>query len=260
MSDYTVTITPRLRTRASLAQKLALLGTPAMLIAVYAILATAGSWWWLGALVLVPFLAANMSIVMHDVGHGLFGGKTRHWLLFLLGAGHMLSGHAFWATHSRHHRRFPADEKEDPEGAPARCPFREVMTVGMMFAPRLWLWAWRNKPGIRGWLLAELLGVLAVLSAGVILYWWRSSPVLLVYAGSLLPTSWIGYALVAWLSHQPHLLSWPRKQALAATVVGSVLVYFFGVIIFHEEHHAHEAVPSCNLSQLARAKRSLSTL
>jgi fatty acid desaturase len=120
------------------------------------------------------------------------------------------------------------------------------------FAPRLWLWAWRNKPGIRCWLFAEACAAAGLLLLGTILYITHASPLLLVYGLSTLGTSWVGYTLVSWLSHQSAILQEPRKQALAGTLLGSVLVFFFGVIIFHEEHHAEEAVPSCNLARFAK--------
>src|SRR4029453_11871479 len=141
--------------KAARRQRALLLTRPFALVAVYFTAASLGSWWWLAALFVIPFLCSTMSVVMHDVGHGLVGGRTRHWWLFILGASQMLSGHAFWATHAQHHRRYPAKEQEDPEGAATSKSFLGMVKMMPTFAPRLWLWSWRNKPSIRCWLGLE---------------------------------------------------------------------------------------------------------
>jgi len=240
-------------------QQVTLLAKPFALMAAYVAAASLGSWWWIAALLVIPFLSATMSVVMHDVGHGLVGGRQRHWWLFVLGVSQMLSGHAFWATHAQHHRRYPAPEQVDPEGAPCLKSLPAMAKMMPTFAPRLWLWAWRNKPTIRCWLGAEAGTAAGLMLLGSILWFDHSSPLVLVYCASTLGTGWVGYTLVAWLSHQTHLVTGPRQQAFAGTLAGSVVVYFFGAIIFHAEHHASESVPSCNLARFAKHKHSAST-
>jgi len=233
-------------------QRLILLAKPFALMAAYVVAASLGSWWWIAALIVIPFLSSTMSVVMHDVGHGLAGGRARHWWLFVLGTSQMLSGHAFWATHSQHHRRYPAPEQIDPEGAPSEKSFTHMIKLMPTFAPRLWLWAWRNKPGIKSWLAVEAGAAASLMLLGCALWIEYSNPLVLAYCASTLGTGWVGYTLVAWLSHQTHLLAGARKRAFAGTLIGSILVYFFGVIVFHAEHHADESVPSCNLTRFAK--------
>jgi len=238
-------------------QRTFLLAKPFALMAAYVAAANLGSWWWIAALLVIPFLSSTMSVVMHDVGHGLVGGRARHWWLFVLGASQMLSGHAFWATHSQHHRRYPAAAKVDPEGAPCVKSFTEMVRMMPTFAPLLWFWAWRNKPVVRCWLGVEASASAGLILLGSILWLEYSRPLLLIYCLSTMGTGWVGYTLVAWLSHQRHLLNGPRQQAFAGTFVGSMVAYFFGVIVFHAEHHTCESVPSCNLARFANNNPSI---
>ena len=109
-------------------------------VAAYAIAAHAGLWWLTPFLVFLVFVA--VVTVTHDVVHGSLSLSRRQteWALFAMGAVLLESGHAYRATHLRHHRVFPGPD--DPEGDPARMGLLKVVTWGRdVFLPRLWLWS-----------------------------------------------------------------------------------------------------------------------
>ena len=93
----------------------------------------------------------------------------------------MESGHAYRATHLRHHRVFP--QADDPEGDPARMSLLGSILWGPLFLPRLWCWAYaRGRPGggQRRWLMAEAVWAFAVPMAGLGLL--SRTPAVIVYA------------------------------------------------------------------------------
>ena len=77
----------------------------------------------------------------------------------------LVSGHAYRATHINHHRVFPGPD--DPEGDAARLSIARALLAGPMHVPRIWLWAFRRRPGERTWLVAEALVPVVALVIGV---------------------------------------------------------------------------------------------
>ena len=138
-------------------------GRPFLGVAAFAMAAYAGLWWLTPFLVFLIFVA--VVTVTHDVVHGSLGLSRRQteWALFALGAVLLESGHAYRATHLRHHQVFPGPD--DPEGDPARMSLLQAILWGPLFLPRLWYWSYtRSKPGsgMRRWLVAEAAWALAV--------------------------------------------------------------------------------------------------
>jgi fatty acid desaturase len=98
-------------------QRTLALARPFIGVVAYCLAAYVHQWWFTPVLVFLIFVA--VVTVTHDVVHGSLGLSRRQtdWALFATGAVLLESGHAYRATHLRHHRMFP--EPDDPEGDPA---------------------------------------------------------------------------------------------------------------------------------------------
>ena len=120
---------------------------------------------------------------------------------------------------------------------------------GLIFLPRLWLWAWRrshNHPSDRRWLAAEAIWALAVPVAGILLY--PHTPALLIYATLALIGSWVYPLLTVHLPHH-HYGDTPLTQT--STLRGRIIPRLFLELTYHLEHHLYPAVPSHHLPELS---------
>jgi len=228
-------------------RRLALL-RPFLGIATYALAAYAELWWLAPGIVFLIFVA--VVTVTHDVVHDSLGLsiKSSNWALFTLGAVLLESGHAYRATHLRHHAVFPGPD--DPEGDPARMEFWHAVLYGPLFLPRLWLWAFRkSRPGSaqRRWLLIEAAWPAGVITAGWLLL--PITPALLVYAGLAIVGSWVYPLLTVHLPHR-HYGETPLSQT--HTLRGRVIPALFLELTYHLEHHLYPDVPSHNLARLSQ--------
>jgi beta-carotene hydroxylase len=224
------------------------LARPFTAVALYALVAYAGLWWLAPAAVFLIFV--SVVAVTHDVVHGSLGLSRRQtdWALFATGAVLLESGHAYRATHLRHHRAFPGPD--DPEGDPARMSLLKAVAWGPAFLPRLWLWAFaRSKPGgaERRWLVAEAAFALLVAIAGVGLCRW--TPALLLYTALVVVGSWVYPLLTVHLPHR-HYGETPLSQT--HTLRGRIVPALFLELTYHLEHHLYPEVPSHNLAELSR--------
>jgi fatty acid desaturase len=115
------------------------LARPFIGVVAYGLAAYAQLWWFTPVLAFLIFVA--VVTVTHDVVHGSLGLSRRQAdrALFATGAVLLESGHAYRATHLRHHRIFPGPD--DPEGDPARQTLVGAILCGPLFLPRLWCWA-----------------------------------------------------------------------------------------------------------------------
>ncbi len=204
--------------------------------------------YWLSALSLLMAFSAS-STSTHDVVHGSLGIKRREseWLLFLLGAPILESGHAYRLTHLEHHRIFPSHE--DLEGEAAHLPIWRVLLEGPTFLPRLWMWAWRKangKPAQRRWLAIEAILPFAFLAFALLVRGYTTAP--LAYFIAVAISSWF-YPLFA--VHLPHRHFGDSKVSQAWTLRGRLIPRLFRPLAFHLEHHLYPMVPSHNLPQLA---------
>ena len=221
---------------------------PFLGVAAFALAANAGLWWLTPLLVFLVFVA--VVTVTHDVVHGSLGlsrGQTE-WALFALGAVLLESGHAYRATHLRHHQVFPGPD--DPEGDPARMTLLQAILWGPLFLPRLWYWSYaRGKPGgtLRRWLVAEASWALAVPTAGCWLLPW--TPAVLVYAVLVIVGSWV-YPLLT--VHLPHRNYGDTPLSQTHTLRGRIIPALFLELTYHLEHHLYPDVPSHNLPELSR--------
>ncbi len=215
-------------------------------LAAYAVAVWLGWWWAAPPIVFLIFVA--VVTMTHDVVHGSLGLGPRQteWALFVFGAVLMESGHAYRATHLRHHRAFPGPD--DPEGDPARMTFWGAVRHGPVFLPRLWCWAYRrSRRGQRAWLLAEAGWALAVPVAGIVLWPWTAA--VLVYAGLVLVGSWVYPLLTVYLPHHDY---WDTPLTQTSSLRGCVIPALFLELTYHLEHHLYPAVPSHHLPELAR--------
>jgi beta-carotene hydroxylase len=165
-----------------------------------------------------------------------------------MGAVLLESGHAYRATHLRHHRVFPGPD--DPEGDPARMSLLKAVLRGPLFLPQLWYWSYaRSKPGgaMRRWLVAEAAWALAVPIAGIWLLPW--TPAVLVYATLAIVGSWV-YPLLT--VHLPHRDYGDTPLSQTYTLRGWIVPALFLELTYHLEHHLYPEVPSHNLPELSR--------
>lgn len=176
------------------------LARPFLGLAAYALAACAEQWWLTPFLVFLIFVA--VVTVTHDVVHGSLGLSPRQteWALFALGAVLLESGHAYRATHLRHHLVFP--KSDDPEGDPARMSLPEAILWGPLFLPRLWCWAYARSrhSGQRRWLLVEAAWAFAIPIAGLVCL--SRTPAVIVYVGLAVIGSWVYPLLTVHLPHR----------------------------------------------------------
>jgi beta-carotene hydroxylase len=240
LGDDLLSTTPRQRRLA--------LARPFVGVAVYGLAAYAHIWWLTPFLVFLIFVA--VVTLTHDIVHGSLGlsrGQT-DWALFATGAVLLESGHAYRATHLRHHLVFPA--RNDPEGDPARLTLIGAILCGPLFLPRLWCWAFaQTKRGRaqRCWLIVEAAWALGVIVVG---YWLLPlTPAVLLYAALAIVGSWVYPLLTVHLPHR-HYGDTPLTQT--HTLRGRIIPALFLELTYHLEHHLYPEVPSHNLPELSR--------
>lgn len=224
------------------------LARPFLGVAMYGVLAYFELWWLTPVAVFLVFVA--VVTVTHDVVHGALGLSRRatDWALFVCGAILLESGHAYRATHFRHHLVFPGDD--DPEGDPARMSLFGAICMGPFFLPRLWCWAFAKHRGDwreRLWLVAEALWAMTVMGVGCIT--WRWSAAVLVYVLLALVGSWVYPLLTVHLPHR-HYGDTPLTQT--HTLRGRIIPRLFLELTYHLEHHLYPHVPSHHLPELSR--------
>src|SRR5205823_6640021 len=114
--------------------------TPFALIALYLTFAILRLWPF-AVLTLMYLSFATYGSISHDLVHRNLG-LPRRWNEFFLTLIELLafrSGHAYRLAHLHHHARFPHDD--DIEGAAARMSLPRTLVEGMIFQPRVMLWA-----------------------------------------------------------------------------------------------------------------------
>ncbi len=221
---------------------------PLVLLAVYAAVAYWELWWLTPLVVFLLFVAVVTAT--HDVVHGSLGlgARATDWWLFVLGAVLLESGHAYRCTHLRHHQVFPG--ADDPEGAPARMRFGQAVLYGVVFLPRLWVWAYRRQRGNRPqqcWLLLEAGWCLGVMVAGALCWPWTKA--VGAYAGLVLVGSWVYPLLTVYLPHHGYG-DHPLHQT--GTLRGWIIPALFLELTYHLEHHLYPGVPSHHLAELSK--------
>jgi beta-carotene hydroxylase len=219
---------------------------PFVTIAAFSMAVASGWYLLLPAIVLAHFIFTVA--YLHDVAHGSAGltAAQTHWVLFIVGALMLQSGHAFRYSHLFHHTH--CLEKDDLEGAPAKMKLVDVLLAGPGYLPRLWMKAMRETASERerGWMLAELASAFLLPAFAVLLTTWSLGP--LLYCFAVYVGGW-GYPLTT--AYLPHYKPGTKPLEQARTLRGAIVPAFFMNLTYHLEHHLYPQVPSMNLRRLA---------
>jgi fatty acid desaturase len=164
-------------------------------------------------------------------------------VLFGLSLLMLTSMHAVQVSHLHHHRHCLQDG--DAEGATALLPWWKAVLVGPLFPLRLHRSAWQiATPAKRRWILAEVLGIVAVVGAALTL---SGLPALQWHAAAmLLGESMTGFFAV-WTVHH----GCDPTGLHSRTQRGRWVTWLSYSMFFHAEHHLYPAVPTCRLAELA---------
>jgi beta-carotene hydroxylase len=185
--------------------------------------------------------------ISHDLVHRTLG-LSRRWNDLFLSAIELMafrSGHAYRLAHLHHHARFPHDD--DIEGAAAKMSLGRTLLEGMIFQPKMMIWAakryWRQHPIV----IVEIVLVVAWLALCFATI--RLTSIFAVYAVLMIMGSWIIPLITSYLPHNPH-----GQTALSQTRLfrGRVLSIIAMEHLYHLEHHLYPAVPHHNWAKLAR--------
>ena len=129
-------------------QRAATLATPFACVAAYVVLAHYRLW--PPAVLSLMYLSfVTYGSISHDLVHRTLS-LPRQWNEFFLTTIELLafrSGHAYRLAHLHHHARFPHDD--DIEGAAAKMSFWRTLLEGVIFQPRIVIWALRRKHQLR---------------------------------------------------------------------------------------------------------------
>ena len=206
-------------------------------------------WWYVLPLLMFLIFVAVVTAT-HDIVHNSIGlSRTQtEWLIFIMGAILLESGHAYRKTHHYHHRKFP--DHSDLEGTPAHIGFWRSVLHGPVFIPRLWMWAFKNseKGSVeRRWLIVEALWPFAFIAISISVLPWTFAP--LFYAIMAIVGSWVYPALNVYWLHKDF-----GDEAIhqSRTVRGWFFCELFLGLSYHLEHHLYPQVPSHNLPKLAK--------
>src|SRR6266576_236004 len=135
--------------------------TPFALVALYITFAHF-RFWPLAVLTLMYLSFVTYGSISHDLVHRTLG-LPRQWNDFFLSAIELMafrSGHAYRLAHLHHHARFPHDD--DIEGAAARMSLPRTLLEGIVFQPRIMLWALARPHRARPLVVIEVMLAIAL--------------------------------------------------------------------------------------------------
>jgi beta-carotene hydroxylase len=203
--------------------------------------------WPLAVLTMMYLSFVTYGSISHDLVHGTLG-ISRRWndvFLTLIELLAFRSGHAYRLVHLHHHTRFPHDD--DIEGAAAKMSFLRTLIEGMIFQPRIMLWAVTRHSRSRPMVLLEIVLVFCLLTACIATI--RLTPIPAVYAMLMVMGSWVIPLITSYLPHNP-----AGQTALWQTRLfrGKVLSIIALEHLYHLEHHLYPKVPHHNWPKLAR--------
>jgi len=222
------------------------LGSPFAFIAAYAALACHGHW--IPAFLCIVALSfVTYTSTSHDLVHRALGLKAsvNDAFLFVIELLCLRSGTSYRVSHLQHHRAFPSEA--DVEGHRASLSVRHALVDGLSCQFRLWAWAWRSQPSLRGRLVLEatffvLFWVFALALAG-------RTPVPLVYGILVLGGSWFFPLATVYMPHdrrgEDELTQTRWFRGLAVRVL-------FLDHLYHLEHHLYPGVPHHKWPQLGK--------
>lgn len=227
-------------------QRLSSLLLPFACVALYLTFATLRLWP-LAVLALMYLSFVTYGSISHDLVHRTLGLPRRRNELFLtlIELLAFRSGHAYRLAHLHHHARFPHDD--DIEGAAAKMSLARTLLEGVVFQPRIMLWALRRHGRTHRIVVLEVLAalVLFLLCFAVL----PLTPIFAVYAALMIMGSWVIPLVTSYIPHNPE-----GRTTLAQTRLfrGKVLAVVALQHLYHLEHHLYPAVPHHNWPKLAR--------
>lgn len=155
----------------------------------------------------------------------------------------LASMHAIQVTHLHHHRHCLDDE--DVEASPAGLPAWGAILAGPGFILRLHRAAWRlAKPSKKGWIVAELAIVGAVVTGAIVL----ELPAARWHVAAMAVGECLTGFFAVWTVHH----GCDRHHHIARTQRGWMKNIVSYEMFYHIEHHLFPAVPTVRLPELAR--------
>ena len=185
--------------------------------------------------------------ISHDLVHRTLGlpRRVNDFFLTVIELLAFRSGHAYRLAHLHHHARFPHDD--DIEGAASKMSLPRTLAEGVIFQPRIMIWAARRHGRSHPVVIVEIVLVLALLAACFAAV--KVTPIFAVYAVLMIMGSWIIPLITSYLPHNPAGQSALTQTRLFRGRVASLIAMEH---LYHLEHHLYPAVPHHNWPKLAR--------
>ena len=157
------------------------------------------------------------------------------------------SGHAYRLAHLHHHRRYPHDD--DIEGAAAKMSLTRTLLEGIIFQPKICIWALRTAKKRKDRILITIEVTLSILIIILSIVLIPKTIVLFVYTSLVIMGSWIIPFITSYLPHAPDKENELEQTRLYRGKILSVLALEH---LYHLEHHLYPAVPHTNWPKLAK--------
>ena len=227
-------------------QRLTTLLTPFACLALYLAFAS-HRLWPLAVLTLMYLSFATYGSISHDLVHRTLGlpRRVNDFFLTIIELLAFRSGHAYRLAHLHHHARFPHDD--DIEGAAAKMSLPRTLLEGVIFQPRIMLWAAARHGRSHPVVIVEMVLVALLLAACFASAAW--TPVFAVYAVLMVMGSWVIPLVTSYVPHDPAGTTMLSQTRLFRGKVASVVALEH---LYHLEHHLYPAVPHHNWPKLAR--------
>lgn len=203
---------------------------------------------WIPAVLTLMYLSfVTYGSISHDLVHRTLGLPRRcnEVFLTLMELLAFRAGHAYRLAHLHHHARFPHDD--DIEGAAARMSLARTLLEGVIFQPRLTLWAIRHHGRRHPMVVAEAVAAVTLFVACVVTARW--TPVFITYAILMVMGAWVIPLVTSYVPHNPAGTTALRQTRLFRGRVASIIALQH---LYHLEHHLYPAVPHHNWPELAR--------
>ena len=203
---------------------------------------------WMPAVLCLIYLSfATYGSISHDLVHHTLAlpSTLNEFFLATIELLAFRSGHAYRMAHLHHHARFP--HEDDIEGAAAKMTLFRAILEGMIFQPRIMIWALRRPHRSRPWIVFETAMVVLEFTISVATV--RLTPIFAVYAVLMTMGSWIIPLVTSYIPHNAI-----GENALSQTILfrGKVLSIIALEHLYHLEHHLYPMVPHHNWPKLAK--------
>jgi beta-carotene hydroxylase len=222
------------------------LALPFLWIGLYFLFA-ASEWWTLAVFSLVCLSFVTYGSISHDLVHANLGlrRRTNGLLLSIIELLALRSGHAYRLAHLHHHARYP--HEDDIEGAAARMSLARTLLEGVIFQPKIWLWAVKQAKRERSLILLEGFGCMALIVFSLAIA--PVTPIFLVYVVLMIMGSWIIPLITSYIPHDPSGENELLQTRLFRGKVASLIAIEH---LYHLEHHLYPAVPHHHWPTLAK--------